>query len=76
METSVLTSKWQIIIPKKIRKELGFRPNTRMTFLVKNGDLVIRPLDKSYFQKFVGILSGKGDVLKGLLTEKKKERAL
>jgi AbrB family looped-hinge helix DNA binding protein len=76
METSVLTSKWQIVIPKNIRKKYRIKPGTRIGFIEKNGELLIRPLDKEYFRQFAGILSGKGDVLKALMEEKAREREL
>jgi len=76
METSTLTSKGQVLIPKKYRKKFGFKANQKVAFVELNGNLIIKPLDKSYFQQFVGILAGKGDVLKELMDEKKREREL
>ena len=76
METSTLTSKGQLLIPKKFRKKFGFKANHKVAFVELNGNLIIKPLDRSYFQQFIGILEGNGDVLKDLTDEKKKERAV
>ena len=74
METSVITIKGQILIPKRIRKKFGFHPRTRLVFVEHKGDVIIRKLDQAYFERFAGILLGKGDVVKGLLDDKRRER--
>jgi AbrB family looped-hinge helix DNA binding protein len=77
METSTLTSKGQILIPKKYLKKFGFKAKQKVAFIEQDGNLIIKPFDKDYFRQFAGILSGEeGDVLKGLMEEKKREREL
>ncbi len=76
METSVLTSKGQIVIPRNIRRKMNIKPGTRIAFVEKGDDVIIKPLDKNYFEQFVGILGGKGDVLEELMKEKRRERRL
>ena len=76
METSTVTTKGQVLIPSKFRKKFGIKAKNIVAFVELNGELVIRPLDKAYFERFAGILSGKGDVLKALMDEKKLEREL
>jgi AbrB family looped-hinge helix DNA binding protein len=55
-EQAKITSKGQITVPVKIRKELGVKPGDRIVF-EKDGDTVIvRPLRKeSPFEKYRGI---------------------
>jgi bifunctional DNA-binding transcriptional regulator/antitoxin component of YhaV-PrlF toxin-antitoxin module len=76
METSTLTSKGQILIPKKYFKKFGFKAKQKVAFIEQDGNLIIKPFDKDYFRQFAGILSGEGDVLKELMEEKKREREL
>ncbi len=74
METSVTTSKGQVVIPKKFREKLGIKPGTRVAFIDRNGEIVLKALTKEYFLSFAGIL--KGDVLGELMKEKAKEKEL
>jgi len=76
METSVVTSKGQIVIPIKIRKRLGITNGTKVAFVESNGKIIIQPLVKDYFDKLAGILDAKGKMLKSLMEDKKKEREL
>jgi AbrB family looped-hinge helix DNA binding protein len=76
METSIMTSKGQILVPKRLRRKMNMKPGSRIAFIEQGDDLLIQPLDKSYFEKFAGILSGKGDLIKELMKEKARERKL
>jgi antitoxin PrlF len=76
METSVVTTKGQIVIPKKIRKNLGITKGSKVAFIEKDGKIVLQPLDKSYFESLAGILGTNGKMLKSLMEDKKKEREL
>jgi AbrB family looped-hinge helix DNA binding protein len=76
METSVVTTKGQIVIPKKIRKNLGITKGSKVAFIEKDGKIVLQPLDKSYFESLAGILGTNGKMLKSLMDDKKKEREL
>jgi AbrB family looped-hinge helix DNA binding protein len=44
MDSSSVTSKGQVTIPKEIRRELGIRQGTRVAFAVKNGKAELRVL--------------------------------
>jgi AbrB family looped-hinge helix DNA binding protein len=76
METSVVTIKGQIVVPVKIRRKFGIKKGTKIAFIEQNGKLHIQPLDKNYFESIAGILGTDGDMLKGLMEDKKKEREL
>lgn len=76
METSIVTIKGQIVVPVKIRKKFGIKKGTKIAFIEENGKLMIQPLDKSYFESMAGILGTDGDMLKGLMEDKKREREL
>ena len=44
MDSSSVTSKGQVTIPKEIRRELGIRQGSRVAFAVKNGKAELRVL--------------------------------
>lgn len=76
METSVVTVKGQIVLPKKIRTKFGIKKGTKIAFIEQNGKLIIQPLDKRYFESLAGILGTEGEMLKSLMGDKKREREL
>lgn len=76
METSVVTSKGQIVVPAKIRARYGMRRGTRVAFIEQNGKVFIQPLDEKYFENLAGILGTEGEMLKSLMEDKKREREL
>jgi AbrB family looped-hinge helix DNA binding protein len=59
METSI-TIKGQIVIPAKIRQRLGLKKGTKISVEERNGEIVLRPMNREYFQKMSGILKGGG----------------
>jgi len=76
METSKMTNKGQIVVPKKLRRKYRFKPGIKVAFIEKNGELIIKVMDKAYIESFTGILKGGGSVLKELMKEKAREREL
>ena len=57
METTV-TVKGQVVIPAKIRQHLGIRKGSRFHVEERNGEIILRPLNRDYFKKMSGILKG------------------
>ena len=76
METSITTNKGQVVVPKKLRRKYGIRRGVKVAFIEKNGELVIKAMDKAYFESFAGILKGDGDPIAELMKEKAIEREL
>ena len=74
METGIVTIKGQVVIPSKIRKRLGIKKGTKVCFIERNDDVVLRPLTKDYFEKMAGLLNTSGKVAKGLLETREQER--
>ena len=64
METSA-TVKGQVVIPAKIRHRLGIKKGSKFHVEERNGEIILRPLTKEYFQRISGILKG-GGLVKGL----------
>lgn len=71
MTTSVLSPKYQIVIPKDIRKSLNLHPGQRLQFSEKNGNIEIRPVLTPL--ELVGFLSDCADIS---FTREKTDRKL
>ena len=46
MDSSSVTSKGQVTIPKEVRRELGIRQGSRVSFAVRNGRAELRVLHR------------------------------
>jgi AbrB family looped-hinge helix DNA binding protein len=44
MTTALLSPKYQIVIPKEIRKRLSLKPGQRLQLVEKNGHIEVRPI--------------------------------
>ncbi|MEO8203762.1 MAG: AbrB/MazE/SpoVT family DNA-binding domain-containing protein [Betaproteobacteria bacterium] len=47
MDSSSVTSKGQVTIPKEVRRELGIRQGSRVSFAVRNGKAEMRVLHRA-----------------------------
>ena len=59
METAA-TVKGQVVIPAKIRRRLQIKKGTKFHIEERKGEIILRPLNKEYFQKMSGRLKGGG----------------
>ncbi len=76
METGYVTSKGQLVIPSKLRKKFGIKAGTRVNFYEEEDGIKIIPVTPELIKSNIGFLKGKGDLMKALMEEKKKEREL
>ena len=76
MET-VATSKGQVVIPSKIRKQLGIKDGTYLQIDVNDEtkQIILTPVTREFVQSLRGKYKGKG-LMKALMAEKKREREL
>lgn len=75
METSVLTSKGQLLIPKRLRNKYGIKSGVKVLFEETEGGVVIRPINEQYFKSFRGMLASTGKLkeeMKAMKDEEKK----
>jgi AbrB family looped-hinge helix DNA binding protein len=49
-----------VVIPAQIRRRLGLKKGTKIFVEERNGEIVLRPINREYFQKMSGILKGGG----------------
>ena len=76
METSIVTSKGQVVIPSKLRRKYGIKNGTRIHFFEANGEMRIVPVSPELFDQDIGFLGKKGKLMRALLEDKKREREL
>lgn len=74
MGKSVLTSKGQLLIPKRLRNKYDIKPGTKVQFEEIKGGLLIRPINEQYFRSFRGMLSSTGKLRKEMKTFKAEEK--
>jgi len=56
MTTSLLSPKYQIVIPKEIRKSMNLKPGQRLQFTEVDGRIEIRPILTP--RQLIGFLKG------------------
>jgi AbrB family looped-hinge helix DNA binding protein len=76
MET-VATSKGQVVIPSKIRKQLGIKDGTYLQIDVDvvTRQIILTPVTREYIHSLRGKYKGKG-LMKSLMADKKREKEL
>jgi AbrB family looped-hinge helix DNA binding protein len=74
MET-VTTSKGQVVIPSKIRRQLGIKEGTRIQIDVDevNKRIILTPVTREYIHSIRGKYKGKG-LMQALKAEKEQEK--
>ena len=73
--TSKVTTKGQIVIPKRIREKYGIYPSTSVRWIEKKEGILMVPDTEDPIIAARGILKGVG-VLKAYMKEKSKEKKM
>ena len=73
--TSKVTSKGQIVIPKKIREKYGINPSTSIRWIEKREGILMVPDSEDPIMAARGMLKGSG-VLKAYMQEKVREKKM
>ena len=74
METSILTSKGQLLIPKRLRNKYGIKAGVKVAFIESKEGVVIKPMDEQFFNKFVGLLKDESPTEAEYMAWKKEEK--
>ena len=74
MAITTITTKGQIVIPSKIRKQRGLKKGTKMIIEERGEELVLKPLDSDYLEQASQILQTGGTLSEKLLAERKLDR--
>ncbi|MBM4166472.1 MAG: AbrB/MazE/SpoVT family DNA-binding domain-containing protein [Ignavibacteria bacterium] len=76
METSKLSANGYITVPARLRKKYGMKKGTKYVFIEVGENIILQPITKNYFEKYVGIFNDEGNELQILMEEKKSEKKL
>lgn len=74
MNTAIVTTKGQIVIPSKIRRRLNIKKGTKLYIEEKGDELCLKPITPEYYKKLAGVLATKGKLTKALLEERAKDQ--
>ncbi len=76
MQTLRINTRGQITIPAELRKRLGIKTGTRITWTEENGRLVLTPIERllDEFQGCLKPLPGEPSAFEMLFEERKRER--
>ena len=74
METSILTSKGQLLIPKRLRNKYGIKSGVKVAFIESPMGVVLRPMDENFFNQFVGMLKDEAPSMEEYKEWKKEDK--
>ena len=73
---TIATSKGQVVIPSKIRRQLGIKEGTHLQIDVdERNRLILTPVTREYVHSLRGKYKGKG-LMKALMADKKREKEI
>jgi len=75
MVTSILNSKGQLLIPKRLRTKYGIKSGGKVIFEETDKGLLIIPMNEQYFKSFAGILKS-GNLTDDMRKIKEEEKGL
>ncbi|HLY63836.1 MAG TPA: AbrB/MazE/SpoVT family DNA-binding domain-containing protein [Terriglobia bacterium] len=76
IETSVVTTKGQLVIPARLRRRFRIKKGTRVTFIEEQGRIIVQPVTREFIRGLRGSLQGGPPALEALLEDRKRERTL
>jgi len=76
IETGVVTTKGQLVIPARLRRRLGIKKGTAVTFSEEGGRIILQPVTREFIRGLRGSLRREPSALAILSGERKREREL
>jgi len=73
-ETVQFTTKGQVVIPAKIRREFQIEDGTKASVMTTPDGILLRPITRSYINSLRGSMKGRG-IMKAMMADRKQERA-
>ena len=71
---SKVSARGQVVIPSKLRMDLGISAGTPITFFEEDCRLLLQPLTLEHVMKLRGLLKGKPSPLETMMEERKQEK--
>ncbi len=69
-----VTSRGQLVVPARFRRELGIHKGTRVSVTQENGQLILQPVTRKFIRSLHGCLKGEPNLLEMLPEEGRRER--
>ena len=76
IQTSVVTTKGQLVIPVRLRRRFGIKKGTLVSFAEDNGRIIVQPVTREFIRGLRGSLQGGPSALDHLIEERTRERTL
>ena len=70
MDIMTVTSKGQVVISAKIRKQYGLSKGSRLCIEAHGDELILRPITPEYLDRIAGALKGPDSLSRKLLQER------
>lgn len=67
MDTAIVTTKGQLVIPSKLRNRLGIKKGTKVCFVERPDGILLRPLTGNYIDSLRGSMRTEGQAGKIVL---------
>lgn len=74
VETSVVTTKGQMVIPARLRRRFGIKKGTVVALSEDDGKIILQPMTRDFIHRLRGSLKEGPSALGILLSERKRER--
>ena len=73
-DTASVTTKGQLVIPAGIRRRFGIKTGTRVHFVEREGEIVMRPVTGEAIRNLCGMLKSETSVTRELLEERARDK--
>ena len=73
MSIVTVSSKGQLVIPKKIREVLGLKPKQKVLLKIADRHVILEPLPDNPVEHFCGIFKEGSSLTRALLEERKED---
>lgn len=72
-DSAPVRSRGQLVIPARLRRRLGIRIGTLVSFHEERGRIVLQPITPEFIRSLRGSLKGGSSALKALLEDRARE---
>jgi AbrB family looped-hinge helix DNA binding protein len=76
MDKGIVTTKGQLVIPARLRRRLGIRKGTIVSFQEEAGRLIVQPVTPDFIDRLKGSLPGGARFMREFLEGRRKDRSL
>ena len=74
MDTAYVTSRGQLVVPARLRRKYGIKPETKICFVERDNEILFQPVTREYIRRVCGMLKSETSATEELMKERAKER--